>query len=109
VGFGPEHPHVVHQGDLHTSATQVGENPLTPGQIHPAGHGQMYQSGLLGSGDHLQIDPRLVHHPIHQLLAVFGLPHGTGRYSSEGVQLQPLHLVPEGGEGSHCPFHGLWG
>ena len=69
----------------------------------------MDQPGLLGAGDPLEFDACFLLQSVHQDLAVFCLPGGAGGHGPEGIQLQLLHLVPEGAEGYYGPVHGLRG
>ena len=109
MGLTPEHPHVVHQGDLDTAATQVGEDPLSTRQVDPVRHRQMDQSSLFGSGDHFQVDAGLFQDPPNQLEPVTGFPDGAGGHCPEGLELQFVDLLPEGDEGLNCSFHGRFG
>ncbi len=105
MGFGPQHSHVVHEGDLNAPSTQVDQDPLSPREVYSARDGEMNQAGLFGTGDHLQLDLRLLSNTIDQLLAVLRFPDRTGRNGAIADSVVIIHLPAEGDEGLHRRVH----
>jgi hypothetical protein len=77
------------------------------GQLHLGADAERDQAGLLGPGDHLEIDAGLLVDPVHERGPVLGLAGGARGHGSVEHHAVLLHEIPEAAERLDRALHGL--
>src|SRR5262249_36606705 len=71
--------------ELDTAAADVDDDRPLAAKVHRVRRGEEDESRLLGSGDHVDVQPEAVPHAQRELAAVLGLPNSASGHGEDRV------------------------